>query len=558
MPVVPRLGVQQVDEQMGPQRLQSANAPIGAFGGGQGLDRAANSLAGLVDEVDKQAAQTMATNAKTELNNLQNKLIYGEQDENGNYTFEGLVQKKGQNAFGFSQEIDKEFERKRAEIESKLSGRAREYFTRDAQQVKMSIDDTVSKYMAGETQRFYDETYKNYILSEKNVAANSYGDINKINQSLNNIESRMSEYLNTQGIKPGTEAYNMKVLEVKSTVHADVIDRMLADGNGKTALGYLEANKNQMTQKDYEDAKKGVEIEVIRSSSQSLVDDFMRKGYDEERAYQEAEKLNPKLREETEQRIALQYNRQKQAEYERSKNLFEIASRQFNENGDIDKVSANILKQMKPEHLTAFKSFIDSNPYRDTTKDYYRLMKLASNPDTRDSFKDHDLLKELPNLNKEHFNALLRIQNDLRGSGGTDNVGKANKELDGIFSDNQALENVYLTAGKDPKRDKDAYAKYLSQANEMVMTAQKEKGSKLNNFELQQIGEKLMKEKVLKEGRFFDTKRYPYLIEYEDIPKEMIEPVKASLIQENKATTKENILRQYRLIKIAQDSEKEK
>lgn len=546
MPVVPRLGVQQVDEQMGPQRMQSANAPIGAFGGGQGLDRAANSLAGLVDEVDKQAAQTMATNAKTELNNLQNKLIYGEQDENGNYTFEGLVQKKGQNAFGFSQEIDKEFERKRAEIESKLSGRAREYFTRDAQQVKMSIDDTVSKYMAGETQRFYDETYKNYILSEKNVAANSYGDINKINQSLNNIESRMSEYLNTQGIKPGTEAYNMKVLEVKSTVHADVIDRMLADGNGKTALGYLEANKNQMTQKDYEDAKKGVEIEVIRSSSQSLVDDFMRKGYDEERAYQEAEKLNPKLREETEQRIALQYNRQKQAEYERSKNLFEYAVGKFDQSGTFDAIPANILKSMKPEHRLALDAYRDRNPYLDDTKRYYELEREASDPATRNKFKNRDLLVELPKLNKEHFNKLLTQQKDLLGGG--EGAGKAAKELDGIFSDNQALANVYETAGKNPKGDD--FAQYLKQANEMVMIEQKKKGAKLNNFELQQVGEKLLKEKIIKEGMFFDTKRYPYLIDYEDVPTEMADKIKVELTKRGIKPTEENVLRNYRQIKI--------
>lgn len=546
MPVVPRLGVQQVDEQMGPQRMQSANAPIGAFGGGQGLDRAANSLASLVDEVDKQAAQTMATNAKTELNNLQNKLIYGEQDDNGNYTFEGLVQKKGQNAFGFSQEIDKEFERKRAEIESKLSGRAREYFTRDAQQVKMSIDDTVSKYMAGETQRFYDETYKNYILSEKNVAANSYGDINKINQSLNNIESKMSEYLNTQGIKPGTEAYNMKVLEVKSTVHADVIDRMLADGNGKTALGYLEANKNQMTQKDYEDAKKGVEIEVIRSSSQSLVDDFMRKGYDEERAYQEAEKLNPKLREETEQRIALQYNRQKQAEYERSKNLFEYAVGKFDQSGTFDAIPANILKSMKPEHRLALDAYRDRNPYLDDTKRYYELEREASDPATRNKFKNRDLLVELPKLNKEHFNKLLNQQKDLLGGG--EGAGKAAKELDGIFSDNQALANVYETAGKNPKGDD--FAQYLKQANEMVMMEQKKKGAKLNNFELQQVGEKLLKEKIIKEGMFFDTKRYPYLIEYEDIPSEMADKIKVELTKRGIKPTEENVLRNYRQIKI--------
>lgn len=546
MPVVPRLGVQQIDEQMGPQRLQSANAPIGAFGGGQGLDRAANSLAGLVDEVDKQAAQTMATNAKTELNNLQNKLIYGEQDQSGNYTFEGLVQKKGQNAFGFSQEIDKEFERKRAEIESKLSGRAREYFTRDAQQVKMSIDDTVSKYMAGETQRFYDETYKNYILSEKNVAANSYGDINKINQSLNNIESRMSEYLNTQGIKPGTEAYAMKVLEVKSTVHADVIDRMLADGNGKTALGYLEANKNQMTQKDYEDAKKGVEIEVIRSTSQSLVDDFMRKGYDEERAFQEAEKLNPKLREETEQRIALQYNRQKQAEYERSKNLFEYAVGKFDQSGTFDAIPANILKSMKPEHRLALDAYRDRNPYLDDTKRYYELEREASDPATRNKFKNRDLLVELPKLNKEHFNKLLTQQKDLLGGG--EGAGKAAKELDGIFSDNQALANVYETAGKNPKGDD--FAQYLKQANEIVMMEQKKKGAKLNNFELQQVGEKLLKEKIIKEGMFFDTKRYPYLIEYEDIPTEMADKIKVELTKRGIKPTEENVLRNYRQIKI--------
>lgn len=545
MPQVPRLGIGQVEQEIKP--MQQTNLQFQSMQ--TGIGNVGNAVSDIVQKEVEKADAVQLTSAQKELNDFYNARMYGDDD--------AMVKQKGTNAFGFKQKFDDEFNRKKEEIYGRLNGNAKNAFEGIATRSKMSADDTLVKYISGEKMKYEDDTYRGYLTSEIDVASNNYGDLNKVNMSLQNIENKTAEYLTKiRGINPNDPQFGQAMTEAKSGLHSSVIDRMVLDDRDVDATSYLKTYANQMTQKDYQQAQKLVEANSLRGQSQRFVDSVMSKGVDEAGAYKMAQQEfenDPKLREAAEQRIDLMYRRKQNAENEYQKNLFMNAVNIFDQSGgDMTKIPDKLLKQMKPEYRTALDSYRDRNPMLDDTTKYYELEKMAANPATAKKFAERDLMLDLPKLSKEHFDKLLGYQNAIRGGaskgGGR---GGADDELNGLYTKQQYVEQRFKDAGQgfgNSKETNEKLSRFKLAVDADVNEFQKANGRKITRPELEKIVNSKLKEQVIEKGFFSDKKKPEYLIMVDDIPEETKAEIETRLKFQGKPATDDNIVEQYKRI----------
>lgn len=536
MPQVPRLGINQVDVSPGPRIQQSADAPLAAFGGGQGLSEAANAMGSIIQKEIEKADDLQLTEAKTKLNDFFNRRMYKDED--------ALVNQRGKNAFEFDKKFNDDFNKFKAEIEGSLSGGARNKFNALAESSKLSADDTVAKYMSQEKTKYEDDTYKGYLMSEIDTAANNYGDMMKVELSKQNVLDKTREYLTKfKGIAENDPQFGLLMKDAESGLHISVIDKMIDDEKDIVAEEYLKANVNQMNEKDRSRAIKLVEESSIKGTAQRATDMYMSKGYSVDKAYEMAQAEfgnNPKKREAVEQRIDQMYMRKERAERQGQQDLFDYAVKQFNATGE---VPSKLIAAMKPETQLAFDSYKGRNPVLDDSSKYYELERMAADPKTRNKFMNYDLLKDVNRLSDSNFNKLVGLQRALlSGKGG---AGKdAEDELNGIYTKQQLIEQRFNIAGQSKKDIK----KFQQQVDDEVVKMQKDLGRKVNRQELNQIIDGKLKEQITDKGFFYDTKKPDYLITVDDIPSDTRDELESKMRFKNIPISDERLVKEYKRI----------
>ncbi len=527
MPTIPRLGINQIQSAQGPQQRVDTSVNQEAFGLGAAKS-VAPDIAAFAQKIKNDADQVAAMEAENKLIEYQNKFLYDPKD--------GMIAKKGKDAFNLQNDLNESFAKINAEIGETLSNPVqRALFEKAAAGRRMDMESQTNKYMSTQIQQYDDETTEANVLAERNNAANVYQDPDLLAKSMIRQQQAIAEYGARHGLSP--EVVKSKVDDTISKTHSSIVSRMLANGDDLSAEAYYKANADGVLGTQKESVEKELEFGSTRGKSQRFGDEVMGKGMSEAQAYAEAAKEeNPKVREAKEQRVSHIYRMKDEAEKQRQEQLYTYAGKKVLESGTLDTIPVNIIASLAPDKIKELRSLADSNPVIDDNTNFYKLKMMASSPETRSKFMAADLSVDvLGKLNKQHREEIIDLQTSLRNKDG-----KADKELDGIYTSSQVVQQVYEKAGFDKSKD----SEFQIIIDKDVADIQKATGKKLSNEEIRQIANKYAAEAVASKGFFWDTKKPKYQILNEISPEDRIN-IEKSLKANRKPINNENILNLY-------------
>ena len=499
----------------------------------------------IAKQAKKDADHSAILDAENKLMNFENTFMYGDDGKSGAYM------RNGKDSFNLKNELDSSYDSTYSKIYEGLSNDdQRQAFEERASRRKSSMDQSILRHIANESDKYLDQTTKDFIDNETGSAIQQYQNLGRVADSIINITDESNRLADRKGLSD--ESRKNFLDENISKLHSGIIERMVKGGDDIKAQEYFDNVKGNISGKYL----KGVEGLLEESStlgfSQRFADVALSKGLSEQQALKEASRIeDPKKRDASERRIYHLYSLNKQAKAEQQAAVFESATNIFDETGG--KIDISLLAKMDAETRSKFREYQDKNPVLDDSKTYYDLYQLAINPKTRNKFLDHNIMLEKGKLNKDHLNKLITLQKDIKSGSGD-----ASKKLDGAYSDTQVAEMMYTNATGDLYRKNERFNNFKMAFDDAIENYKVENNKPyLNNSEVRNIANDLLKEVVYKEGSFlgfsYKNKEKLFNIDIKDIPKNMYDAIAKSLEQKGVQVNDDNIKRAYIRAKIYQD-----
>jgi len=198
-------------------------------------------VAKIAEEERQKADQIALTDAYGKLSALDTQLLHDPKT--------GAFSRRGQNAFTAPEETRAAWQMGAAEIAHGLTTDAqRMAFHRTAVLRGADLDRAVQQHVAGEIQRYDDETMQNYIINERDAATLNFRDPARVQSAIGNQIAALTKYAQRNGLPEEWKAE--RIAEARSKTHIGVIDRMLSNGFDRLAKRYYEANRDGLTGAD--------------------------------------------------------------------------------------------------------------------------------------------------------------------------------------------------------------------------------------------------------------------------------------------------------------------
>lgn len=558
MPTVP-IAERQVGVAARPTVRVESNAPIEAFGGGQGLESslsAGQRLASASQDIiikEKQRADD------ARVKEAYSKLVRAEQDlllnpKTGAYT------KKGKDAFTVPDEYSVQFDKIAGDIESELSSDSqRQMFNEIKMQRKTSFDGDLKQHLSKEAQIYEKQVNESALSATFDEAVLNYKSPEKVAGSLNIQEGIIRDMGEKQGMAP--EVIEQMVSEQKAKTHAGVIERFLSNGEDMAASEYFKANKDSITDGETRmRIEKALEDGSLRGESQRQSDAIMSQGLSMTKALEEVKKIeDPKLRDLVQDRVRGEFALKRAAERDATEQNHISALNILDKNGgNIDEVMKRREWQSfsQAERAGLMNYARNKKEGRDSDTDfelYYRLRRMAV--DDPNKFKEEILPQYVNSLGKSERETLTDIQMKLRSGDGA-----VKKTLDGFRSDDSIVDDALRTAGINPNakagsNDASKVSLFRRKVDEEILRRQEATGKKVTNKDTQEIVDNLMIEGTTKKNLFwFDTKKRAFELTPEDeafeiksdqVPASERSKIEDVLRRRNMPLTEENILKLY-------------
>lgn len=556
MAQVPVYDRQQVDTAALPASRVSADAPLSAFGGGQGVQNVFGAAAGIGESIqkyhekEKQKADDVATTeayAKTEAE--RNRLTWD--DKEGAYT------KKGKDAFGVASSYGERFKKFTDEIEN---GLANEEQKRIYQKIKLksanAFDQDLQQHTLKESKEYEAKVTESAISVARMDAINGYQNPGRVENAIGLQMAMAEEHSRRNGLPEEFTA--MKKAEISSKTYSDVISRMLANKQDITAKNYYESVKDKIFGDEKIRIEKAVEDGSTRGAAQRNADKFwVESGGDFSKAMDSASKIsNPEERDATENSI-----REKQTNFNigqkaREDKLFTEAANTVE--ATKAKPDSNTWSQLslgdKQKLEERIRQLNEGYKIPRNTSEYYQLKTMAATTEFQEAFMKKNLLQYNTSINGEQLSELIKDQTDLR-------KGKNLPELNDFQTKQQIINDRMLEFGIDPtpkKGSKEAEKARLirDKISEVENAQMNQTGKKLTNEEFRKIVDGFFIQGTKPDSGFFGyfkTKKPLYeaqpgeelLLSSKDIPAMDRIQITDSLKKHNKPVTEKAIMDAY-------------
>lgn len=535
MPQVPTYQ-KQVQTQQLPNMKVDTTISKEQLGVGEAFNKMTHEAEQIALQAKKEADHAAVRDAETELNKMENSFFYGENGQGGAYT------KQGKDALGLKGQMDKVYQDVyQKQLESLSNDAQKSLFEARAGRRKMAMDDSIMRHMSVETTRYLDKSSDDFVKNEIGSAIQNMQNPNRVNESIVNINDELNKYADRKGYD--NQSRKLLIDNAMSTVHTGIINRMVKNGDDAVAQDYFNKVKGQIGGEHLAQVESALEISSTLGFAQKFTDEALRKGWSEKQTLNEAVKIDDtKKRDAAEKRTVHVFSMEKQAKAEYQQSIFEQATNYFDETGG--KVDPVMLSRMEAATRVHFKNYTDRNPVLDDSKTYTDLYQIAMNPATRQKFVDHELIYEKGNLNKEHYEKLLKLQQDIK-SGKLDPM----KKLNGEYSNSEIAFDVYALAGNPKDKKSEQYKKFsltFSDAVERYKTANNKQY--ISNEEARTIANQLVIEDI-DTGKWFGGKSAIFQLKFKDIPESSVKAIKESLIKSNRPSDDDEVLKEYQRIR---------
>lgn len=511
----------------------SSQAPIEAFGGGQGLantNQAAQKLSETISDTAltyiQQADEIVVTDAAAKAEKLRNDLIYNTQD--------GFMTKKGKDAFAIEDEYTKRWKDNVAELEKGLSNdRQRAAFQAQAGRLGLGLSADMQKYVAAQGEAYDVEVTKSRMEVAKNTATLNFGDPIAIDSSLKDVRGVIEAHAKRTGKSP--EWIQAETTKEVSSVHRNVIDRMLTVNEPEKAQAYFSARKEQISGEDAEILEKALNEGNVRLESNRFADEVMKRGLTMSQAIEASNQIkDPKLKEASRASVKEAFSLQKLAKeemetrrYERAVDILKGAK------GNLNAVPPTLLASMKPNEVKTLRETGDiiANGIEPNTnlKAFYGLRTMAAQDP--EGFKRRNLLLDRVHLNNQDWEETMKLQTQMKAGDK-----EATNTIDGYRSSTAIVNGTV-----DKLKIKDAGKKELFQRqvdDEIRAYEQRNSGKKPTTGEVQDMVDKLAIQVVTDKGFLYDTKKRLYelgpdeevkAVPYKEIPIKQVRAIQKVL-----------------------------
>lgn len=508
-----------------------------------------NTLVEIEKAEIKKANDIVAFDSDAKLSELENRLLFDREV--------GALNTRGKNSFGTPDTVGESWQKGIDEISKGLSNDTqRAAFRKNVFQRKNSIDKQLNKHISKEAQAYDKNLTSSYIKNEQESAIQNFHDKDRVALSLGRIRAAHV----SRGERLGLPATLVKqeLAESTSSTQAGIVSRMIDGGADLEAQAYFKEVKGDLLSDDRAKIEKLLKEGRLVGDANRIVDGIFNKTEDYQEALEMARNTkDPKKRDEVVKRVKARITNDKQAKSAEQDRNFQTGYEIVEKYHDIDKVPQSVLAEMsltdkqnlekRAQQLRAGVSTQTDLPL------YYNLEQMASSPATRSKFLRRNLLKDRKNLSESDFKHFVKLQQTARKGDTT--------VLDGIETKKSIVDSSLRSmalkfSGSSAKpEDVDQANRFRREVDRMVVEKQQVLGRKVTNEELRKITEILSVE-VVTGSKWFGLKNAKKKVFqlgeddsaellYDDIPKEAVSRIKASLRSKNIPVTNENIEKVY-------------
>ena len=498
MPIVPQPR-QQVGLEALPGVRTAVDAPIEAFGGGAANPRLdvselENQARTIFEQEKHKADQTAVVNAASQISDAETQLTLQTR------------QRIGQDAFSAPDDVAQEYEKTAAQVEQGLTNDTQRAAF---QQIKAShwsaLNTAVQTHVADQRQKYDAQVTDSYLANERNAAVTNYDDPQRVAMAVVNQGAAIEDHLNRiyhGQIPPGV--LEQAKLAAASATHIDVIDRMLANGQDLTAKAYYGQVKDQITGADSTKIEKALDVGSKRGESQRQADKILAETtLTEPEAVAKARAItDPDVRDATEDRVRREYTERAQAAKVQRDATFQRASDTLERaRGDVNQISptdwANLTLQERSSLRAYGKQLLEGTPVKTDLGTYYSLRAMAVNPETKDKFLKHNLMKDKGLLSESDFKSMVDLQAGLQ-SGDQKAEDRLHALRTGDQIVNDAIEGIGLgVVPSKREKDKPVIDTIKRSIDAQVEALQQRTGKPATSTEIQQITDQILTQHVV-------------------------------------------------------------
>lgn len=502
MPVVPRTERRTIEVQDAPQaRLPSLpeSAPREAFGGGeQAIIEGANKLAETGSQIIQKFQQRADDSAIEGLD-----LEASKEQTRIEIAAKNL---KGKDALGSSDYANKEWAKVGENLDKKASnGRQRAALQKLLLNRAANLDRTIQFHADAQIEAHEKVQGDTYLVALKDEAVRNRNDQVLFQEAMEKQAFTLERHLKRQGLgDPGI--VEQKKRQLFGATGVEVI-RAYVDsddpyGDSK-AKAFFEKHKDSFTEEDKAKAFKLVESGTLAGESQRKSDAIFGATKNLSSALEEAKKIeDPKLRDETTRRVKDLYAQKKLADDQRNDENHKLAGQIIDQYGNVDRIPRGIWDSFKVSEKESLKAYAKhrnegTQPPANSQK-YYDLRLLAANPATQSEFSKMSLDRLKGQVTDSELSKLTDLQ-----AGIIKGDGKSAKEIGGIRTNKQIIDQTLAPLGITPKKDKERYAEFGRKLDELAADHEHETGKKPNRAEVQAMVDGLLLEGTTKKGTLF-------------------------------------------------------
>lgn len=439
------------------------------------------------------------------------------------------AQKKGEQAFDTPDEVQASWEKS----VSAIAGTMRTQRQKDAFQARVAnewvgLDSFVQRHVAQERTTYDTQQTKALLDSKHDQAILNYGDPRAVDLAVNEQLATVKDFGARNGLPP--EAIAQQVADTRSQTYTQVIARMLDDGNDLGAQRYYTDKKDQLTGEDQGRLAKALEQGSILGESQRQADAILAKNPTKTDAYEASKQIqNPKVRQETEQRLDVEFRRRKQAEEDQYDGVLNNALSYAEKGG---KPPASVWAQISSKDKLVIDNILRERATGQEIKTdnatYYKLSQMALSPDPaqQQAFTNAQLLSYGDRLSRSDFQHFADLQAHLK-------QGKQSQMKPAVATQSLINATIRSFTKTGDQLDTEKAGAFTLEANTAILNAREANGGKpLDPRDEQKIIDEvgMRNYSVYKDGWFSDTQtpleqiapedRTKAYVPYDRIPKE--------------------------------------
>lgn len=246
-----------------PRLPDEANPQAFGVGVGRSIEQASDVIQQMTDRVQAQARQTQLTDAHNKLQSLSMDLSHNPQT--------GAFTKQGQDAFNLNSQYLPQYDQGAQKIIDAIpDSKVRALATGAAGQVRNQLGEQLDSHEITQHQAFNASTAQASIKLSAQTAAANYNHPDIIATNRDTMDASLENLAQQKGWSDEQLAEAKQ--EAHSSLHTDIVERMIGDSKVPMAKAYLQANKNEMDARQYEMLQANVNAKLKEQQNEQKQD----------------------------------------------------------------------------------------------------------------------------------------------------------------------------------------------------------------------------------------------------------------------------------------------